>query len=462
MDRSRRAAEFARDLQWGDVPADVQASTLRCVLDLCGCAIAGSRTRVVEIMKAYARDAYGAGRATIIAAARTSTASGASLVNAFAVSALDIDDGYRPLKGHPGAVVFPAVLAAAEEAKATGPHFLGALVVGYELAMRAGHVLHPLYGFYHGSGAWGPIGAAAGAGRALGCTAEQIRHAMGIAEFHAPMTPEMRSVDAPSMVKDGIGWGGLVGFASARLASLGFTGIPSLFDCGDDAADSLESLGREFLMRRLYLKTYASCRWAHPAVLGAVTAAGHLKVPATELARIRVHTFEAAMHLRVTAPRSTEEAQFSLPWPVACALVDGAVGPEQVLDDALADPVRRGLAERVEMVQDPELEKAFPARALAWVELETRDGRRARSGVVAAPGDVEAPLSDEEAERKFHSLVDPVFGARRGDALAEEVRLLPGAGDLRELGRRLRATGHSEKPRRRPQRSSTGREGDDA
>ena len=65
MDRSRRAAEFARDLQWGDVPADVQASTLRCVLDLCGCAIAGSRTRVVEIMKAYARDAYGAGRATI-------------------------------------------------------------------------------------------------------------------------------------------------------------------------------------------------------------------------------------------------------------------------------------------------------------------------------------------------------------------------------------------------------------
>ena len=146
------------------------------------------------------------------------------------------------------------------------------------------------------------------------------------------------------------------------------------------------------------------------------------------------------MHLHVTAPRSTEEAQFSLPWPVACALVDGAVGPEQVLDDALADPVRRGLAERVEMVHDPELEKAFPARALSWVELETRDGRRARSGVVAAPGDVETPLSDEEAEGKFHSLVDPVFGARRGDALAEEVRRLPTAENLRGLTARLRAT----------------------
>jgi len=440
MDRSRRAAEFARDLQWGDMPVDVQATTLRCVLDLCGCAIAGSRTHVVQIMNAYAREAYGAGRATIIAASHTTTASGAALVNAFAASAFDIDDGYRPLKGHPGAVVFPAVLAAAEESGATGLDFLGALVAGYELAMRAGHVLHPLYDFYHGSGAWGPIGAAAGAGRALGCTVEQIRHAMGIAEFHAPMTPEMRSVDAPSMVKDGIGWGGLVGFASAQLASLGFTGIPSLFDCRGLAADPLESLGREYFMRRLYLKTYASCRWAHPAVLGAVTAAEQLRAPATELTRIRVHTFEAAMHLRETAPRSTEEAQFSLPWSVACALVDGAVGPDQVLDDALADPIRRGLAERVEMIHDPELEKAFPARALAWVELETRDGRRARSGVVAAPGDVETPLSDDEAEGKFHSLVDPVFGARRGDALAEEVRRLPTAGNLRGLTARLRAT----------------------
>ena len=159
------------------------------------------------------------------------------------------------------------------------------------------------------------------------------------------------------------------------------------------------------------------------------------------------------MHLRVTAPRSTEEAQFSLPWPVACALLDGSVGPEQVLDDALADPVRRGLAERVEMVHDPELEKAFPARALAWVELETRDGRRARSGVVAAPGDVEAPLSDEEAERKFHGLVDPVFGARRRDALAGEVRRLPAAGHLRELSRCLRATRHEMEPRRRQRRS---------
>jgi 2-methylcitrate dehydratase PrpD len=437
VEQTRRAAAFARDLQWGDIPDAVRTWALRCVLDLCGCAIAGSRTRVVAIVQAYVKETFGAGGATVIGSAERTTPSGAALANAFAASAFDLDDGYRPLKGHPGAVVFPAAAAAAEAARASGTEFLSALVAGYELAMRAGRLLHPLYGFYHGSGAWGPIGAAAAAARALGLPAEEVWHAMGIAEFHAPMTPEMRSVDWPSMLKDGIGWGGFVGFASARLAALGFTGIPSLFD-SEGAADLVGSLGRDYLMPRVYVKTFAACRWAHPAVLGALTAAAQLGVPATDLVRIRVHTFEAAMHLRGTAPRTTEDAQFSLPWPVACALVDGAVGPDQVLEAALGDPVRRSVAERVEIAHDADLEQAFPERALAWVELEARDGRRARSPVVAAPGDVESPLTDEEVERKFHLLADPVLGAGRAAAVVREVRRLPDAGDTGGLMALLR------------------------
>jgi 2-methylcitrate dehydratase PrpD len=89
------------------------------------------------------------------------------------------------------------VLATAEEVRSSGVELLTALVVGYEVAMRAGCILHLLYDFYRGSGAWAPIGAAAGAARLLGCNAEQTRHTLGIAEFHAAMTPEMRSVNHP-------------------------------------------------------------------------------------------------------------------------------------------------------------------------------------------------------------------------------------------------------------------------
>lgn len=439
--QTKRVAEFVQDVHWEDLPADVQAQTIRCVLDLCGDALAGSRTKVAQLMADHAIDAYGSGTATVIGANAGSTPVGAALANGFAASALDLDDGYRPLKGHPGAVVFPAVLAAAEEANSTGAELLTALAIGYEVAMRVGLILHPLYNFYHGSGAWGPIGAAASAARLLGCDAERIWHALGVAEFHAPITPEMRSADHPSMLKGAIGWGAMVGLSSAQMAARGFTGVPSLFDqegAGSAGSDLVESLGREFLMRRLYFKPRACCRWAQPAVEGALTAARELGVQSDGIARVRVHTFEAALHLRSTAPRTTEEAQLSLPWPVACALVDNAVGPDQVLEHGLADPARRALAARVEMVQDPEIERSFPDQALAWVEIEVSDGRRARSRVLAARGDADEPLPDAELVGKFRNLSDPALSPDRAEELVSAIQTLPGAASLGALIDRLR------------------------
>ncbi|MGF1470583.1 MAG: MmgE/PrpD family protein [Rubrobacteraceae bacterium] len=435
--RSRRVAEFVSGLRWENVPADVRAQTIRCVLDLCGTALAGSRTEVAGITASYALEAHGPGPCTIVGADSRCTPAGAALANGFAASALDIDDGYRPVKGHPGAVVFPAVLAAAERAGSSGTGFLAALVAAYEVSLRAGLILHPLYGFYHGSGSWGPIGAAAGAARLLGCNPEEIRHALGIAEFNAAMTPEMRSVDDPSMLKDGIGWGAMTGVSSAQLAGRGFTGIPSLFDEDDSEPPLSEDLGSEYLLPGLYFKLHACCRWAQPAVEGALAAARELGVGARDIARVRVHTFEAATHLRAAAPRTTEEAQFSLPWPVACALIDGEVGPDQVQGPALEDPARRALAARIECSQDPALEEAFPAKALAWVEVEASDGSSARSEIVAAQGDAETRLSDEDLTRKFKRLVEPVLGPGRTGQLIDAIHELPRAPNLRALTRLL-------------------------
>jgi 2-methylcitrate dehydratase PrpD len=426
-------AEFARTVRWEGLPTDVRSQAICCVLDLCGAAVAGSRTKVAQSAATYALYAHGTGPSTIIGTGASSTPVGAALANGFAASALDIDDGYRPVKGHPGAVVFPAVLAAAEEAKSSGVDFLAALVVGYEVAMRAGRVLHSLYDFYHGSGAWAPIGAAAGVARLLGCDAEQTWHALGIAEFHAAMTPEMRSVDHPSMLKDGVGWGAMVGIASGQLAARGFTGIPALFDVDHSGPRLTESLGDEYLILDLYFKPYACCRWAQPAIEGALSAARQIGATATEVARVRVHTFEAATHLRSTSPRTTEEAQFSLPWPIACALIDGVVGPEQVTGESLTDPARRELAARVEVVADAELERAFPEQALAWVEIETTEGSHACSEVSAAPGDAGTPFRDRGLAKKFRDLTDPVLGADRAKTLVSAIEGLPDSPNLNEM-----------------------------
>ena len=439
--QTRRVVEFTRTVRWEDLPTDVRAQAIRCVLDLCGAAVAGSRTKAAQSAATYALHAHGAGPSTIISNGVNSTPVGAALANGFAASALDIDDGYRPVKGHPGAVVFPAVLAAAEEAKSSGVEFLTALVVGYEVAMRAGRILHSLYESYHGSGAWAPIGAAAGVARLLPCTAEQTWHALGIAEFHAAMTPEMRSVDHPNMLKDGIGWGAMVGIASGQLAAHGFTGIPALFDAGHSGPLLTESLGDEYLILDLYFKPYACCRWAQPAIEGALSAARQIGATATDVTRVRVHTFESATHLRCASPRTTEEAQFSLPWSVACALIDGVVGPEQVTGESLTDPARRKLAARVEVVVDDELEKVFPERALAWVEIETAEGGRARSKISTAQGDPGTLFRDWDLKKKFGDLTDPILGPDRARKLASAIERLPGSLSLSEITGLLRPAG---------------------
>ena len=433
-----RVADYARTLSWEDLPAGVRSQATRCVLDLCGAAVAGSHTEAAQTTAAYAQYAHGTGPSTIIGTGASSVPVGAALANGFAASALDIDDGYRPVKGHAGAVVFPAVLAVAEEAKSSGVELLTALVVGYEVAMRAGRILHLLYDFYHGSGAWAPIGAAAGAARLIGCNAEQTWHTLGIAEFHAAMTPEMRSVEHPSMLKDGIGWGAMVGIASAQLAARGFTGFPALFDAGDAGSHLTESLGDEYLILDLYFKPYACCRWAQPAIEGVLSAAHQISATAADVARVLVHTFEAATYLRSAAPRTTEEAQFSLPWTVACALIDGVIGPKQVAGERLTDPTRRELAALVEVVVDAELEEAFPEQALAWVEIETTDGSRACSGIFSAPGDAHTPFSDTELTEKFRDLTEPVLGSHLAKKLASAIERLPDSPNLDEITDLLR------------------------
>jgi 2-methylcitrate dehydratase PrpD len=92
----------------------------------------------------------------------------------------------------------------------------------------------------------------------------------------------------------------------------------------------------------------------------------------------------------------------------------------------------------VEVVVDAELEEAFPEQALAWVEMETRDGSRARSGILSAPGDAHTPFSDADLTEKFRDLTTPVLGSHRAKKLASAIERLPDAPNLDEITGLLR------------------------
>ncbi len=438
MNGTDQVIQFILHTNWSALPPETQHQSKRCLLDTLGALIAGMETPVGRLMTKFVGEQYTGGEATILVSGQRASAVGAALANGFAANALDIDDGYRRVKGHPGACILPVLLAAAERRGGlSGRTFLTALIVGYEVGIRAGLIRHALYQTYHSSGSWAAIAGAATAGKALGLEAHFLRQAMGTAEYHAPIAPMMKGIDVPSMGKDSIGWGAMVGMASVLMARQGFTGVEPLFSDAPLAAEGTEwvsSLGKQYEVLNLYFKPYASCRWSQPAIAGALEIAHQYRLMPDDIAQIRVLTFEAATRLSGAHPQNTEEAQYNLAYPVAAALIDGELGPRQVLPPRLFDEAVLALADRVEAEVKPEYEQAFPAKAYADVEVTTLNGQTfAAVGQQASWEPPDTLPTDDELKAKFRWLVSPVLGQERTSALIGLIWQLEQMDDVRQL-----------------------------
>ncbi len=427
---------FIHRTTWEDLPPEVQHQSKRCLLDALGALIAGTAAPVSRLMAQIAREQFGGDAATILVDGSRTSLVGAALANGFAANALDIDDGFRPVKGHPGTCILPVILAAGEQADPTGAEFLAAFVVGYETAIRAGLILHAAHRTYHCSGSWGVLGGAAAGGRLLGLAPDRLRHAMGAAEYHAPFAPMMKGIAVPAMVKDAIGWGCMAAMSAVLMAEKGFTGIQPLFSDGPEPA-WIEGVGREYMFLNLYFKPYSACRWAQPAVEGALKIQRDAGLSPSEIVAINVATFTEAAALSRAHPADTEEAQYNMAFPIAAALLDGEVGPAQTLPPRLFDADIHALMDRIDVTTADRFNREFPAKALAEVVVETTDGRSIKSGVMSAKWDPASGLpTDAELEAKFLWLVEPVLGKKTASKLTEMVRDFDRTGPFREWIRR--------------------------
>jgi len=399
--------EWVRGLRYEDLPQPVRRQLKRCILDGLGAAIAGTVTRAGRIAAAYSEEMGGPGGATILATGRRVNVPHAVFANVVAANAYDIDDGYRPSKGHPGGFLITPALAACQERGAS--NLLAGIAAGYEIATRAAVATHRYYKHYHASGSWGGLGTAACLGRILELDDESLRWAFGLAEYHAALSPIERCLGTPAMTKDAIAWGAFAAAAAVYLAEKGFTGNPSLLE--DPAnGDLFADLGDHWRILDLYFKPYACCRWAQPGVNGLLALQREHGLSAGDIDRIVLHTFREATLLQQTPPRNTEEAQYHLFWPMAAVLLHGDVGPEHVDDSALNDDGMRALLERMEAVVEADIQARFPAEALAQVEVRKKDGSVLRSALMPAQGDAHVPLSDEQLMSKFRRLTAPRIG----------------------------------------------------
>jgi 2-methylcitrate dehydratase PrpD len=447
MDGNEGAAQFIAGTRWDDLPEAVQHKVKMCLVDIVAAMVGGVLTPVSHISAAYAPVAWPGDEATILLYDRQASAAGAAFANAHAANGLDCDDGGSFTRGHQGAQVFPTALALGEKLGLSGRAMLAAVVVGYEISHRFGRAWHDhQHPVFQADGSWGSVACAATAANLMGLDTQAIKHALGIAEYYAPNLPMERDLVAPAMVKHGHGWGAMTGIVAAELAERGFTGIPGLLGF-QEYQDWVSTLGDEYIiLHGVDFKQYCSCGWGHHALAAVQKLQREHSWEVGDIASIRVegHHWTAVLH--TAHPATTEEAQFSVKWPLAAYLVDGEVGPDQVLEPRLSEPSINALVDKITLVESEELDSlyrpVFEGRegglSASRVVICLEDGRILESGLVSDSCRIAASGDEERLERKFRLLTSFVLGESRIDNLLEMLWHFDVVQDVHELTSLLR------------------------
>lgn len=388
------------------------------IMDLVAAALAGFDEHGTEATRATIRSTWMGDQATVWFTGERSSLAGAALANATSASMLDLDDGHRAAAGHPGAAVIPAVFAAAPSLDASSEDILTAVVLGYEIAVRVAAARDFAKLTTLVSGPWVGFGAAAALAWLRRLDVEKTAQALAIA---GTMAPNLAAISYSRVmgnhVKEGIPWATATAMIAVDLAAQGFSGPidlldhPALFDSGR----LIYNLGSDWAINGIYFKPYGCCRWAHAAIDAVLALQVEHAVSASRVRSIEIDTFSWALRLNnEVAPRSTESAQYSVPFCVAMALVKGADALLRITEADLSDLDTLDLARRVTLRVDPAFESSFPKAVPARVHLQTEDSYYVRE-VLAPLGEPSNPMDWATLERKFRTIAGNLIEAGSRD-----------------------------------------------
>ena len=374
-----RLGEWAAGLRWDDVPPEVRRRLELVLLDSLGVMVLGARQPEQQALV----DAWrpGPGAAPLVGAGRSTTVEAAAWLNASALVRLELDEGNKYAKGHPGAHGFPAVLALAAERGASGADTLAALLAGYEVAARFGRATTLRPGA-HPHGSWGVAGAAAGCARLLGLPADGVAAAID-AGAGMPIAGHFASALDGNPVRDAwMSASNLSGLAAARMALAGVarntgTAATALGDLlGSFDPDPLtDELGVRWDVRLGYFKRHAACSFTHPVADALLDLRPQLPTDPERIQDILVETHALGSGLARTTWDSRLAALFSTPFVAAATVLHGSVGPDASGAEARSDRRVHALAERVRVVTAPDLDARLPDERAARVTVRTAEGQ---------------------------------------------------------------------------------------
>lgn len=413
------------------------------VIDWLGCVLGALRSPLAARLAGVVRG-QGPGTATAIAVGPCAP-DAALLMNAALGNVLEMDDVHRTAILHPGPVVIPVALAAAESTGASAAGFLDAVVRGYEATIRVGRALGSgHYRYWHPTSTAGAFGAAAAAASVLGLDVDATADALGTAGSRTGGLWRMRHEPVPTKSIHNAE-AARSGWLAAQLAAAGLRGPrrilegeQGLFAATAPDADAAAVVANEadWLIHQTSLKPWPACRHAHPAIDAMLEAIGPGGVPdPAQVERIEVATYAEALRFCDRPHPATEsEARFSLQHALAAIACLGRPALPHYLPEAIGQAPLREMRERVAVREDGACSSRFPAHYGAMVEVVLADGRRLQAARVDAWGDPEDPMDAPAVDAKALALADwGGIGAGVARALFDAARALAGGGSLAQL-----------------------------
>ena len=438
-----RLARFVEETSLDRLPDGALAAARLVLLDTLGAMVAGSAQPENRRLASSVHERRSRATATLLGHGGRVDPLLATLVNATAGVALEVDEGSRLGGGHPAIHVVPGALAVAEDTGADGRRLLESIVAGYEVCSRLGSATTPRPNV-HSHGTWGTIGTAVAVAKLAGLEASPVKAVINLAASMSPANTWTTALEGVTIRNAYPGRSGLEGILAVDLYRAGFTGLEdapadvygTILAERFEPARALEGLGGPLRIQQGYFKLYACCRYNHFALDALLALARAERLTAEQVERVVVTTIPFGPRMADPAPRSMLGAKFSIPYAVAAALALGRVDVPAFLEPALADPRIRALAARVEVRVDEQMSPRRADYPTARVEIVLRDGRTLSGSTGVVRGDFEKPVPAAEIVGKFLALTGEVLGAGRArDAvrLVEQTETLKDVRDLTAL-----------------------------
>lgn len=400
------------------LPAEAVAATKRIVLDTLGAIVAGTSVPWCRTLVNQVTEWGGKGESAVLVLGPRVPAPNAALANAAMGRARELDDVDDRLGLHASAVIVPTAFAMAQRrGKASGKDLITGITLGIDLACRMGLASRAAQArrLWNLTAAYQTFGATVAAGKLLGLDEPGMASAMAIA--YSQLAASEQGSSEGTFVVTGMLQQGLAAKAaisSALLAQEGFTGLKDViaryyrsYEQGEyDPQALVADFGQKFQGVYLGVKPYACCRTAQASVHATLDIIAESNIKPEDVDEVTVLVNEATYDATCQPleakrnPKTSLDAQFSLPYCVASALVRRKSLIEDFTDEAIADVRVLDLASRVKPALNPEVKGRF-GRPPAVVQLKSRDGKAYSRREEYIKGSPRNPLTEDELLAKF-------------------------------------------------------------